>query len=405
MVVKMRKNIIQGIKNFTVVAGIPILIGSCSCDDKESPLGPSIDEPVLIEASYPEYAADKCIIGKLDYEGLADSAIIDIDGTGYRLKLNPDSSVSVPFEGADGRKKIITKAKGPGGESKADTSYTTKITSMPKAGSLVIAPYINTINLESKVKAENADSMNIGEDLSAQGFVPYNPVFTLTLSSAEGQKTVYAVFKDRMGNLSDTLSAKTDLDITTPSIPATFKDMAINDSSISLGNFSLEGLLDEYYKSWGATSDSGSLKEISRLKLNEGLTYLMVFQQDSAGNMVKDTIQITTTKLDSAQVLSSILAFYAGKGFKPSDSLKQFTATDSSFNSLSETFDYSFDIGSAQQHIKVYSSIPQDIKAAFDYTTGLNRGYGFPDRFFMSGKEFSSSLGEKLLNFYSQNIQ
>jgi hypothetical protein len=404
----MNKKIISQIKTLAMIVGVPILVSSCSCSDKNNnPAGPSTDKPTLIEAKYPEYSQYRAVTGKLEYKGIADSAIVNTEDDGRKVVPinNKDSTVSISLQGADGKKSIITKIIGPGGESEADTSYTTLITSKPKANSIIIPAYTSTRNIEARLQAEKADSMNIGEDLSGQKFIPYGLLSKIALSPAEGRKTVYVVFKDKAGNLSDTISAITNLDITSPSVPIAFKDTTVNDNKLNL-NFLVDGLIKQYYKMWGATADSGSLATINNAQLNEGLTYVMIYEQDSAGNIVQDTMKLTATKLSSAQAIKKLLEFYSGKGLSPADSGKQFTVTDSlTFKAYADTADYIFKVGNTKHWIRAKNNPSQEILTAADHTTAINKMYEFPDRFFISGKEFESSLQQKISDFYGKNKQ
>jgi hypothetical protein len=395
------EGMLRNIRNFALCTVAPIIM-YCSCGNPVTPE----EAPVLSNASYPQYTASTTVKGKLSYTGKAESAVVRVDGGAEQtVPLNPaDSTFDITLTNGNGDKIIDTKAKGPGGNSHADIDIVTLITTTPVANSLSVPPYTSSNTITANVSASNADSMKVGENLSG-AWTTYNTTSPVTLSLVDGNKTVYATFKDRMGNLSDTLSAITKLDRTAPSIPAQFKDTTFNDNKLYLGNFSIGDLANEYYKIWGATTaDSGSLRNLDTLTLGEGTTYAMAFEQDSAGNITRDTARINATRLDSAGVLAAIKAFYSARGLSPADSLNKFTATDSLLRSFSETFNYSYNVGSVKHHVKACDTINPNAKNAFDYTTRLNKLYSIPARFFISGKDFLSSLNKKLLNFYNENM-
>jgi hypothetical protein len=390
------------IGNFTLCLGLPIMFGSCSCDN--NPVTPPEEKPTLLSAAYPEYTNNRSISGRLDYEGKADSAVVEIDGIEYRLGINPDSTVDVELPSGDGEKVLNTnlaRADGDGIESKVILDQT-----KPSANSIIIPSNTTSRDIEARISADGADSMKIAEDLSAAVFIPYSDSANINLSASEGQKNVYVFFRDKAGNLSDTLSAATNLDITSPIIPGAFHDTTLNDQTVDFGSFAIAGLMQEYFKRWGATADSGSLADINKALYNEGLTYVEVFMQDSAGNSARDTARVSVAKLDSGKVLSEIVDFYLQKGYSPIDSLKQFTVTDSLFRSYAERFNYTFRLNAdLSHHVKVSSAPDTNAVKAADYTTKLSKELGMPDRFLIAGPSFLTPLNQKLLNFYNQNMQ
>jgi len=270
----------------------------------------------------------------------------------------------------------------------------------PIVNSLVIPKYTKTRDIEAIISADSADSMKFFGDIANTGFKRYNTSDSLTLIQGEGIKNVYFVVKDRAGNLSDTLHETTTLDITPPSVPAGLRDTTLYDSLLNL-NIPTNGLLTEYFRMWGATSDSGSASSLNSYTLNEGITNLMIFLEDSAGNILRDTARFDITKLDSAEILDRVLGFYADSGYAPSDSGRQFSASDSLFRTYSKRFNYSFRLNNSLfHHIRAHDgSIPDSVKAAFDYTNTFR----YQDRFFFYGPMFLTAFYEKLKNDFSNN--
>ena len=159
----------------------------------------------------------------------------------------------------------------------------------------------------------------------------YSAVVSYTLSSGDGDKTVYCWFKDSGGNISEAVSDTVTLDTAKPVIsittPVSSQSYATSSNTISLGGTSsdtISGIKGIAYTikqdtaksaipSTGAVTTNVTLPavlitigtndwSISGLSLSEGENVISVTAQDKAGNSLTDTITVTYTAASAPKV-------------------------------------------------------------------------------------------------------
>lgn len=401
-------------KMLALCVAVPLIINSCSCG-KKNVVGPdngTLKAPVLESVDYGRTPTNQTdLTGRILYKNQADSAIVKINGKEQRIPIQSGSTINVILE-KEGENILETKIKGEGGESNPEKDTIITDWTASTVDSMGVPRYSNSRNTKVTPSVPGADSMKIFEKGSTADFKAYNTLDTVVLSTSEGQKWIYGIFKDIAGNITKD-SAITILDITAPIIPNAFKDTTIEDNMVNLGNVPTTGLKDKRIVCSGATDKITTPDSLNYIIYNEGTNYVALFLEDSAGNISKDTAVIIANKIDSAAVMAEVLNYYKGKGFSPSDSGKLFTATnilidssvtppDTSYLSYGQKFDHTFKLNDTLfHHIKVTENpLSQNIRDAFDNTTELNGLYGMPDRLFLFSREFRNVTKAKLEDKY-----
>jgi len=133
----------------------------------------------------------------------------------------------------------------------------------------------------------------------------YNTDVSYTLSSGDGNKTVYVWYKDEAGNVSDNASDSITLDTTVPIVtiasPTSNATYTTTNSTISLRGSALDSTSGINSVKW-SNSNSGSGMasgttnwSISSINLSKGDNIITVIATDNAGNTGKDTVTVTYT--------------------------------------------------------------------------------------------------------------
>ncbi|TKJ47080.1 hypothetical protein CEE34_05580 [Candidatus Aerophobetes bacterium Ae_b3a] len=212
--------------------------------------------------------------------------------------------------GYDGEQNIsISGAKDLAGnpmDPDTDTSHTFLVDTTSPAGSILInggASYTNSQSVTLSLSAENAAQMHFSNDnASWSSWESYSSSRSWTLSSGDGEKTVYVQFKDSVGNLSETYSDTIILDTTSPtgtfsinsgddytnsrSVTLSF-NASSSSASLSLANASASLMRfkneDSSWSSWESYSSSRSWT----LSSEDGKKTVYAEFKDPAGNVSK----------------------------------------------------------------------------------------------------------------------
>ncbi|MDP2663435.1 MAG: hypothetical protein Q8R28_22195, partial [Dehalococcoidia bacterium] len=137
------------------------------------------------------------------------------------------AALSATFAGQDSHTYYLrARARdnaGNQGDYPVEAQAQTTVDTTPPVGSIAAPSYANSTAITLTLTATDTfgvASMTFGSDGLAWGsWEPYSTTRSLTLSSGEGQKTVYARFRDNAGNDSVPYSTTLTLDITPPFQP------------------------------------------------------------------------------------------------------------------------------------------------------------------------------------------
>lgn len=134
-------------------------------------------------------------------------------------------------------------------------------TTAPSGGSISLSARVNTVNITATLSATGATYMKLWGDIcataggsaiseSGASWVAYSTSASIILTSTDGTKTVYAKFKDDVGNESSSVNASTILDTTGPVVtivgPDVSKISKVSGYNVSAFSFSCSEAFDEW---------------------------------------------------------------------------------------------------------------------------------------------------------------
>lgn len=409
-------NVRKGIQIIGVSLGLLATSLISACSNRKSNNNPvnNTGSYVLNNIQYPDTTDQLAVKGKIaDHEGERPESIeAKVDGEEpQESPINwADSSFNINIPKGNGPKIVRTSAFGPNGYSNEviDTVILRQQNQKPVAGSFILPVYAIKDSIDARVSATGADSMKIAEFLASSGFIPYDTLVSLILSAGDGQKTFYAVFKNKAGDLSDTISAKIYKDMAPPVIPATFSDtIKVNDNRADFGNLAEAGLLNEYFKAIkdGAVVDSGSLVNLNDRTYDVGTTYIVVFKEDSAGNKVQDTAVVVVEPLEKSNVKQLTRdSLYSWGGSLVDSSRQKFSLIDSlgpaDYKNYKVDFHDIFKFNDTLYYVVRYADTTDTaIERACRFTSDMNDRAGWEHRFLSLIPGLIKETGEKLKSF------
>ncbi|NOZ85769.1 MAG: hypothetical protein GXP49_05830 [Deltaproteobacteria bacterium] len=229
------------------------------------------------------------------------------------------TSKSWTLSSGDGQKVIYAQFRDlAGNESDVATAVVTLDTGEPYGPSISIdagAEYATSRNVTLYLSAQDASEMRVSEDSTFSGvdWESYTSSKSWTLSSGEGSKTVYAVFRDEAGNVTEVVSDSIVLDTTAPS-----GSMAINtgDSSTTSRSVVLNfSAVSSDVSKVMVSEDSGFLGAVWQeynsvlswsLSSGDGTKTVYAKFRDGAGNesaAVSDSIVLDTNAPENPSVV------------------------------------------------------------------------------------------------------
>ena len=134
-------------------------------------------------------------------------------------------------------------------------------TTAPSGGSISLPARASSVNVTATLSATGASYMKLWGDICATAggtaiteanasWVSYDASASLILTSTDGTKTVYAKFKDDVGNESSSVNASTILDTTVPVVTIIGPDVAkiskVSGFNVSTFSFSADDAFDEW---------------------------------------------------------------------------------------------------------------------------------------------------------------
>ncbi len=146
-------------------------------------------------------------------------------------------------------------------------------------------------------------SSSAGGWVAVSATTTYTGNISYTLSSGDGNKTVYVWYKDFAGNVSGASSGSITLDTTAPTVtitsPTSDATYSTSSSSISLGGSASDATSGVKTVTWsnnkgGSGTASGTASwTISTISLSAGDNVITVTATDNAGNATTDAITVT----------------------------------------------------------------------------------------------------------------
>jgi len=160
-------------------------------------------------------------------------------------------SKSWTLTSGDGEKRVYVQFRSSGGDTSEPYSDTIILDTTSPGGSISIdggATYTNSQSVTLSLSAENTAQMHFSNDNSFwSSWEPYATSKSWTLSSGDGEKTVYAEFKDPAGNVSKTYSDTIILHRTPPTVAITSPCAG----SCLKGEVAIEGTAtDDYFEEY-----------------------------------------------------------------------------------------------------------------------------------------------------------
>lgn len=135
-------------------------------------------------------------------------------------------------------------------------------TTAPSSGSISLPSYANTVSVTATLSATGATYMKIYGDIAASSgsstaisesdasWVAYAASASLYLTTGDGTKTVYAKFKDDVGNVSSAVSDTCVLDTSAPTVTIVGPDVAtiskVSGYNVSQFSFSADDAFVEW---------------------------------------------------------------------------------------------------------------------------------------------------------------
>jgi hypothetical protein len=134
-------------------------------------------------------------------------------------------------------------------------------TTAPSLGSISLPARSSSVNITAALSATDASYMKLWGDICATAggsaisesdasWVAYNASASIILTATEGTKTVYAKFKDDVGNESSAVNASTILDTSVPIVTIIGPDVAkiskVSGYNVSAFSFSADDSFDEW---------------------------------------------------------------------------------------------------------------------------------------------------------------
>ncbi|MEK6568052.1 MAG: Calx-beta domain-containing protein, partial [Candidatus Omnitrophota bacterium] len=183
--------------------------------------------------------------------------------------------------------------------------------------------------------------------------VSYNASVSYTLSTGDGQKTLYTWYKDAAGNVSSVSQASITLDTTSPVI--TISSPTDSDTySTSSSTLSLSGTASDaasglsaitYTLNSGAslTTSAATSWSIANLSLQTGTNTITVTATDNAGNSSTDTLTVTYTPAQTGTIAFSSATYSRSEGYTSAT----ITVTRSAGSDGAASIQYSTTDGSA----------------------------------------------------------
>ncbi|MDR4507115.1 MAG: hypothetical protein MRJ65_02565 [Candidatus Brocadiaceae bacterium] len=146
----------------------------------------------------------------------------------------------------------------------------------------------------------------------------YNDNVQYTFSDGDGNKKLYAWYKDEAGNVSETASDFITLDATPPMItitsPTSSSDHTTTVSTINLGGTASDGTSGIGKVTWkndrggDGTASGTTTWSISDIKVSEGENVITVTAMDGAGNTTTDTINVHYSSSDTSAPMITIVS-------------------------------------------------------------------------------------------------
>ncbi|MDB5056268.1 MAG: hypothetical protein JWM44_4318 [Bacilli bacterium] len=219
------------------------------------------------------------------------------------------SSRSFTLSSGDGNKTVFVKFKDAAENQSASISANIILdTSAPTGLSIHINnddPYINDKNVTLHLAAEDANAieMMMSENASFIGaqWEPFQQTRSFTLSNGDGNKTIYVMFRDNVGNSSEAISAQTVLDTQAPeninikiNQDATYtKDRIVALGLTAADSLVMKMMISENDAFAGALWEDYASNRSFTLSAGDGSKAIFVKFRDAAGNesaIISDTI-------------------------------------------------------------------------------------------------------------------
>ena len=190
--------------------------------DRTAPTGTSVS--INRGDTYTNSASVTLALGATDASEMMISEQSSFDGASYETYT---TIRSFTLSSGDGIKTIYVKYKDAiGNESSAVSDTIVLDTAAPTGTGISINSgdtYTNSPSVTLTLDATGASEMMISEnsDFSGASYETYAASKAFTLSSGDGEKTVYVKYRDAVGNVADVVSDSIELDTTAPTVEIT----------------------------------------------------------------------------------------------------------------------------------------------------------------------------------------